>query len=421
MAERYRPRVPLPELTAAMPPKLKPPIERYRPAEPKQPETPLVPAKPAAPSYVHILRAIMLSPPIRHRGEAEEVGLSVFEFAIGATAIRLAKKQRSNAAHEYGLRSGAKSMDAKRTSKHPVENIHLESADEQFIWQGTDGYERGKRRYNEKHAREDVTIKITRSALLRSSGLSRTTKNNRKVDAALTRLVRPIGKFAPILSHLQIRTTTLMLDVAYEWLPIKGGRKLSLPLPTSGPTTLALYLFLSAIDPDKGSIKVKELYRRLGIRASRPALAVRDLKRALKLVNEHRLGLELDTFEIEERRGGERLSFRATGTIQYLEGDDEGHDGDDGAAGEFSNVHRQTRAGRRSPHEVRHDAGDAGEEKNGTAPNDDETYLDDDEGDDEGDQRERRRQDRRRQGRAEPVDDSDAGIVAWCKAQGYRE
>jgi hypothetical protein len=290
MVERYRSRL-SPEMTPVATPARKPS------------------AKSASPAFVFIPRDFVTHPLVRHRDQAETVGLSVFEFAIATAILLLARRARRASGHQHALRSGESAMLARRSSRHPVRDTYELSADEQFQAYGSTGYQQGLAKFFEDNADEDISIKSSRSELLRLAGLSRKAENSRGVPDALNRLARSVGKFGPVLSQCRLGKT-LRLTVSAEWVPIKRFVRVDLPLLTSGPTVLALQLFLSGIDKSgRTSINAAELYRRLGIRTPWPAHAIRALELARGRVNDHRRRLGLETFEIVERRG-QRLSFR---------------------------------------------------------------------------------------------------------------
>jgi hypothetical protein len=306
-------------------------VERYRRKLSPAPAPVAAPArkpsaKSAPPSFVFIPRDFLTHPLIRHRDEAEGVGLSVFEFAIAAAIILLARQARRKTGHRAALQTGREAMRRRRSQRHPIRDTNEFSADEQFQMEGSAGFERGLKRYYEEHNEEDISIKTSRAELLRLAGFSRKAENSRRVSEALSRLEGSIGNFGPVLSHCR-PGKTLLLTVTAEWVPVKRFGRLDLPLLTCGPTALALQLFLSAIDESgKTSIRTEELYRRLGIRRSWPAHAIRALECAHRRVNDYRRDLGLETFEIVERPG-QRLSFCAVENILDQDEKEEGIDG----------------------------------------------------------------------------------------------
>jgi hypothetical protein len=278
---RYRPKAPLLEITAVMPPKVKPTIQRYRPPKPKPPG-----------EFALLAREILSRPPLRHRGELPKAGLSVFEFCIGVAATILARRDREARAHRAGLRGGKRAMTAKRNSEQPVVDKAQYSPRLQFKDEGSAGFERGRQRYRDDHAKEDWYFETSRAQLLRYAGLSLKADNNRNVDAALDRLARAVRNHPSVLvGWRELGGQRIELEVRYEWLSLHRYSKVSMPLPTSSRHALALYLFLSVINPsprNKTSIPAKALYSRLGIQTGRPAHDKRALRHALDRVNEHR-------------------------------------------------------------------------------------------------------------------------------------
>jgi hypothetical protein len=313
--QRYRSKAP-PEITAAPPSRLMPKPKAKRVPTPKPKSTF---------DFAFVAREILLRPPLRHRGEPPEAGLSVFDFCIGVAATILARRARAAKAHHAGLRAGKRAMTAKRNQEQPVHNKAESSPYEQFDYAGNAGFETGRARYFKDHAHLNWPIETSRAELLRCAALDRKSANNLRVSGALDRLTSAAGDFSSVLARWDSGGERLKLVVRNEWLELQRYRSVPLPLPTSGPVVLALYLFLIAIAPVRAtitnpiprrpsrtiSIASESLYGRLGIRTGRPAHDERALRTALALVNEHRrkLGQGLPAFELsDDGKGGWRFS-----------------------------------------------------------------------------------------------------------------
>ena len=275
MVERYRPKkAPLP-ITAALSPR----IERYPPPKPNSPG-----------EFAFLARQILSQPPLRHRGELPKAGLSVLEFCIGVSATVLARRSRAAEAHRAGLRKGKRAMTAKRNSEQPVHDKANPS--EEFGYEGSAGFEHGRRQHYDDHVDQDWYATTSRNELLRYAGLSDDAANNKRVDDALDRLTRAVRRHPPVLvGWRELRGRWIEIEVRCEWLSLERYGKVKLPLPTSSRDALALYLFLIIINlspRNKTSIPASTLYKRLGIRTGRPAHNERALRNALDRVNAHR-------------------------------------------------------------------------------------------------------------------------------------
>jgi hypothetical protein len=453
-------------------PKPKPSIERYRPPKPKSPA-----------EFAPLSREILSQPPLRHRGELPEAGLSVSEFVTGVAATILARRDREHHAHRAGLRAGKRAMDAQRSSEQPVKNKarYLDS-------HGSAGFEHGRQRYRDDHADEDWYFETSRGELLRYAGLSDNAANSKRVDADLDRLTRPVFNRPSVLVRWRESSGQwIELEVRREWLSLERYTTVKMPLPTSSRDALALYLFLSSINlspRNRTGIPAKALYVRLGIRTGRPSHDEKALRQALARVNEHRtkkqglspIGLSPD------RKGGWRfnehgkpkaisadtidwaIAMRRDGFSWQRIADINGHTPLDIRQAVEAFESRQTTREAESE-----DVQDGDRRKRpvksssikrkpvAVAPNDQDDESEDD--DDDRDRRERRlwhdrcydrqretkerdreyfarcnemlkKPTRDRGDRVEirshsdsdaPVDDSDAGITAWCKAQGWGE
>lgn len=266
--------------------------------------------KPKSPAeFVNLGREILSHPPLRHRGDRPEAGLSVYEFCLGMGAILLALTDRAAEQHRSAIRTGKRAMARKRSSEQPVYDMDFGSPREQFEVEGNAGFDRGRRRFQDDNRDRHWRFETSRSELLRYAGLNRKAEYIRRVYDALDRLTQPCGYPSVLFRWRKRDDQRLELTVGNEWLWWrKRFNRVRLPLPTSGPVVLALYLFLSMIDPTPSShtsISAKKLYAQLGIRRGRPAHDERALRYALERVNKHRRKSGLSAFDLEKTRSGE--------------------------------------------------------------------------------------------------------------------
>src|SRR4029453_10197183 len=139
-----------------------------------------------------------------------------------------------------------------------------------------------------------VIVERTPRALLASVGLPLNGANNRRLDAALDRLCRPVGKRNPVLADWKrLADGRVRLSVRGPWLKVpaqQGIAGLPLPLPLHSPTTLALYLFLHAVrtdDPNTADIDRERLYVRIGLTQQSSRRLAGILKRTVRSINQH--------------------------------------------------------------------------------------------------------------------------------------
>jgi hypothetical protein len=289
MIERYRPKAPLPEITAALRPRPKP-IERYRPRVASQ-ERPGAPV----PTFVCLWRQVLTHPPIRHRGAPVDAGLSITELIIAATFAALARGTRSNARHEAAFRTGETYLKQERPQASKGMQYRVGGVSYQFKLAGSNGYARGREAFDRSVDSEPFLVECSVRKLFRVAALARNGRSTGRLDAVLDRLTKPIAGLPPVLMRWKRTDNHLRLWVNAQWVPSSHFGRVPWPLPTKGATILALYLFLFGADQrGNKSIRTEVLYRRLGIPLSRPAHAARALDAALDSVNQHLAKLNQD-------------------------------------------------------------------------------------------------------------------------------
>ncbi len=274
-------------------------------------------------AFVCIPRELAIKPPIRHRGADADDGLSVFEFVVAATCASLARAGLNRIRHEYALGIGKEAITRERRQASKDLQTIIGGVSYQFKLAGTDGYLQGQNAFDDAVRGECFTVELSVPDFFRTAGLARNSRSTALLPSTLDRLTSKIGSFSPILRQwTKTRNGRLRLKVEGEWVPKRRFARAAWPLPTSGATVLALYLFLSSTDQrSEVSIKTENLYRLLGIPLNRPAHAERALDRALLLVNRHLECLNQDglldecelpaKYVVQPSRDGDRLCFVA--------------------------------------------------------------------------------------------------------------
>jgi hypothetical protein len=250
-------------------------------------------AKSDAPQYIFLPNELVNHPPIRHRGENVEVGLSVYEFALAAACVFLARQNIASARHAHSWRKGRGTI--RRQRRNMANWHHLSSSPTDFIKESASyAYSDAKLAFDSAPNEKALTIEVSKTKLLRTANISRKGDNWARLEEALQRLTEPAGSFAPALrSWERLPTGKLRLNVDPKWVPQQEGyfTRVLWPLPTGGATILALYLFLSFLSAFKRerwtNISTEALHRRLGIPLSGSVHAERSLDRALAGVNAH--------------------------------------------------------------------------------------------------------------------------------------
>jgi hypothetical protein len=297
--------------------------------------------KPLTPFWVGLPNALLQNPPIRHRGERPELGLTVFEFALGSGLLLLARMQIGSDRYQYAWVAGKHAIkesrvafkaraekrrnrsQSKSRSKTDYRPRDLSSYEE-FQIEGSQGYDDGARAFNRKRGIAPVTVRTSKRGLFRAANVSLNRQNQARLQSALQRLQQRVGTLPPVIRKvLRDRKGGLAFEVDATWVPLGEFATVPWPVPTSGATVLALYLFCFGADLRQNSrttIRPERLYRYIGIPRSRPAHEERALARALERVNAHLRKLdglgelteaELPIgFKIEPTHGGRRIRIR---------------------------------------------------------------------------------------------------------------
>jgi hypothetical protein len=317
-------------------------IERYRAAlAEKADQAKATRTKSNTPQYIFLPNALLEHPPIRHRDQEPDSGFSVYEFAIAAACAFLARQNLASVRHVHSLRKGNEAI--RRQRQNAANWHHISNSPTDFIKEtGSFAYADASRAFDTAPSEKTLRLDVTKTKLLRIASVSRKGDNWGRLEDALRRLTEPAGSFAPSLRGWErLPNGKLRLNVHPNWVPQGQYTRVLWPLPTSGPTILALYLFLSFIAGFERrrstNISTEALYRRVGIPLSRPAHAERSLNRALVLVNAHYRRHSAAVAELEMPRGwklapvgdGTSVHFAYLGVVEAAKDQNEGLEDDD--------------------------------------------------------------------------------------------
>jgi hypothetical protein len=270
--------------------------------------------------YTPLPLAICNHPPIAHRGSTDDRALLPFEVAVLSAVLAEAWDARSHSNHLRAYEAAAAAIKRERrryekfreewraTKARRREGEEAEAPTLTHTWGGApqhkpiavgqatakageEGYWEARRKHRREPPPAGIEVLTSQHRLLRTAGLQVA-----KLLAALDRLLRPLDGAhyprAPLLREWQRTKDGLRLLVDGEWLE-PPFRKVPLPLPTSGASVLALYLFVFAIRPwrDYRCTTAGDFYRlceRLGLPVSGgKTLASRSIARACAGVNAH--------------------------------------------------------------------------------------------------------------------------------------
>jgi hypothetical protein len=253
-------------------------------------------------------------PPIRHRhSDPNSTDVWPFEFGIAAGVLTVARLILAGEDHKQALAVGAKSIEQEKVyadqyredwkqekrlrrlggvrKKQTPERQHTFSTSsildtpkdhynnkrpmplkQTLKKAGKYNYEARSKALKKQPAPETITVEISRYALLHYARLSDDGANVSKVEAALDRLLEPVGNMlTPLLQGWSyLDSGHLQLQVAGTWLNPRFV-ELPLSLPLRSPTALAILMFLMTIVnragkfPREGKMPFKSLCTRLGI------------------------------------------------------------------------------------------------------------------------------------------------------------
>jgi hypothetical protein len=260
--------------------------------------------KSATPVFACLPKTILKHPPVAHRNRPDDGLLSVFECAIAAAAVAVARGQIASVRHAFALGIGRAALREQRGqlgegSKWLAQFKVGGGTNYEFALAGASGYLDGQQAFECAGRPKTISLEMTKSTLLRAAGLSRKGANHARLDAALSRLRSPVRagrrELPPLLKgYRRLAGGKLRLLIDGAWLPHVIGR-VPMPVPTSGANVLALFLFLCGTDQrsvSRPSIAAEKLCDLVGISWSRPGHAQRALDRALERVNRHLRSLD---------------------------------------------------------------------------------------------------------------------------------
>lgn len=241
-------------------------------------------------NFVCVPPIINKTPPVRARPNSWQ--LTSFEFSILGALLKLARAELAKKRADYAYFKG-------KEWAFLHEDIGAESQDA-FRDKMSQVNKAAHAYFNKKEfAKVRYAIHIKRTLLLREAGLSTGANNQAKLNTALDRLTKPVGKpKTPPLHSWRARLHSVSLTVNGAWIRPRNFNRVPWPLP-KGEVVQALFVFLYGIDnrnpvePDstaskRNSIRRGALYELVGIssKMSRRDQA-RALSRALDSVNRH--------------------------------------------------------------------------------------------------------------------------------------
>ncbi|MQA64503.1 MAG: hypothetical protein GEU76_01155 [Alphaproteobacteria bacterium] len=263
------------------------------------------PAQKPLSGFVIFPRAVLRNPPLRHRDDAPEVGLTVFELAVAGALIMTARQATAEDLHAVAWSAGRDAIKTARAALTPeqmyrVTNNGFEVGSDLISGAGSAAYH-DRRRAGRPGAKidpgADIEVEISRREILRRAGLVYSARSAAMLVPALQRLTRDIGKRSPILTTLRLENRAVFLTVGDAWLPRGQFGKVPWPLPTrrGGATVAALWLVLHGADVRRGgpAMRMDALVERLGLSARGAADVNHKIDAALDCVNRHARALGL--------------------------------------------------------------------------------------------------------------------------------
>jgi hypothetical protein len=280
--------------------------------------------------FVFLPRAVLLAPPLRHRGDAPESGLTVFELAVAGACIMVARQAAADDVRIRALQAGKAAIETARAALNPAK---MHSARAYGLDIGDVLAAHGSAAFADRvRAGErqdtDIEVEVSRRALLTFAGLTYSARATSLLGPTLHRLTRRLGKFAPVLANLDVTGRALRFVVHKEWLPRGRFGRVPWPPPTrrGGATAAALWLLLNGADArpaGRATLRTDTLVARLGLSARSSADVRRALDRAEDICRRHGRALGVQTFELLPIDDGERVRIA---TEQEDEREDERED-----------------------------------------------------------------------------------------------
>jgi hypothetical protein len=283
-------------------------------------------------TFATISREILSHPPIAMRKNPARWSLKPLEFVVLCGLTNAARIQRTRQGHDEALKSGRaqieeeKELDAEfrkdwRRVQHRRQKggdakapRRLHTFDGEFTHRprvrlktalkkaGRAGYERARNAQRREGPPKVVSFALTRTAILRFSGLSQDGKNFTILDSILYRLCRPIAVNGfylppPINEFYKMGDGQISISLEGEYLPARIFARIPLPLPVRSPIGLALFLFLQNVKTGQlqsGCISMISLCGRLGIPTDISNWrTLEQIHRALDAVNAHLAKLDI--------------------------------------------------------------------------------------------------------------------------------
>jgi hypothetical protein len=248
--------------------------------------------------YVQLPLGILQNPPVRDYRTAGERHVTPFEFGVLVGVTRLAAQTYFGELHDRSFAWGGKLIERERVDglnhyerwkRHQEQGRAPPRKGTSIKRTGQNAYQSKKRKVQPP---EVLTVRCSRSAILKPTGLWFDGRNLAKVDKALDRLRQPVGNMpAPLLSWGN-EDGQLLLEVSGEWLKAPYGRvPLPLPLRSSVATSQLLWIFSIAGSQGPRSRHKKlfqELCEIIGVPTSYgKQISGRAFDRAIKVLTEH--------------------------------------------------------------------------------------------------------------------------------------
>lgn len=208
-------------------------------------------------------------------------GLTISETAVLLGLLVVARKQDGQERFDISFKAGKTAMSEQRFLRATTAQ-----AKEEATRAARNGFHIRMRQLKKLRPPQHIRVELTRTELLRHSGLSCDTRSLAKLDAILKKLrnLTVEGLPVPLSRIARLRSGRLRLDVAGDWIEPPFVR-IPLPLPTRSLAAVNLSLFLRTINPD-GMIRLETLCKHIGIEATLPSFVQRQaIHRALGAVN----------------------------------------------------------------------------------------------------------------------------------------
>jgi hypothetical protein len=228
-------------------------------------------------NYVCIPRALLRSPPIRHRHTPDDdSSITPFECAVMAGLLLAARNRLDRTRRREARKAGKQAISLEKTYAndhqkewriaHKLRRLgqHAEAPERYHTYKfdpdqgkgnpgkivkhaGSVAYKQRLKELRKTAPPDEIKLVLTGYDMLQRARLSNKGQNHTKLEAALNRLRQPVGDDALatslVLDWKRLKSKKFFIMVSGEWLQPPYGR-LALPLPIQSPTALTLLLWL---------------------------------------------------------------------------------------------------------------------------------------------------------------------------------